>query len=60
MSERFAAVEVGDETVCRTCLTWEETDTARRGFTDTLSNDTVESGDYFCSRCNNQITSYNA
>ena len=55
MSENFPGVEIGDETVCRKCMTHEETITAVRGFTDKLSDDEVASKEVICSRCDNQI-----
>ena len=57
MSENFAAVQIGDELVCRKCLTMEEQVTAMRGITDTLSYEVVDAGDYSCTRCNNKISS---
>ncbi len=53
--EKFSGIAFGDETVCRKCMTSEETMTAMRGFTDKLSDDEVVSKEYICSRCNNQI-----
>ena len=55
MTELFAAAEIGDQLVCRKCMTMEETISAVRGFSDTLSNDAVSEAEYTCSRCNNQI-----
>lgn len=53
--DTFAGIAFGDETVCRKCMTHEETITAIRGFTDKLFDDEVASKEYICSRCNNQI-----
>lgn len=58
MFENFSGVEFGDETVCRKCMTHEETITAVRGFTDKLSDDEVGSREYICSRCGNQIVPF--
>ena len=55
MYENFSGIEFGDETVCRKCMTHEETITAIRGFTDKLSVDEAGSKEYVCSRCSNQI-----
>jgi hypothetical protein len=55
MFENFSGIEFGNETVCRKCMTHEETITAIRGFTDKLSDDAVGSKEYICSRCSNQI-----
>lgn len=54
----FSGIAFGDETVCRKCMTHEETITAVRGFTDKLSDDEVVSKEYTCSRCNNQIVPF--
>ena len=56
--ETFSGIAFGDETVCRKCMTHEETMTAIRGFTDKLSDDEVASKEYNCSRCNNQIVPF--
>ncbi len=53
--DKFSGSAFGDETVCRKCMTHEETINAIRGFTDKLSDDEVASKEYTCSRCNNQI-----
>ncbi len=53
----FSGIAVGDENVCRKCMTHEETINSIRGFTDKLSDDEVASNEYTCSRCNNQIVS---
>ena len=56
--EKFSGISFGDETVCRKCMTNEETMTALRGFTDKLSDDEAVSKEYTCSRCNNQIVPF--
>jgi len=58
MLENFSAIQFGDETVCRKCMTHEETITAVRGFTDKLSDDAVSANEYICSRCSNQIVPF--
>ncbi len=55
MAEVFSAVKIGDETVCRQCLTMEEMVTAQRGITDSLSAEEVEQTEVMCSRCNSKI-----
>ncbi len=55
MAEVFSAVKVGDEIVCRQCLTMEEMVSAQRGIQDSLSADEVRETEYTCSRCNNKI-----
>ena len=55
MAEVFSAVKIGDEIVCRNCLTIEEMVTAQRGIIDTLSADEVEATEYICSRCDKKI-----
>ncbi|MDY0042122.1 MAG: hypothetical protein RBS57_17560 [Desulforhabdus sp.] len=55
MAEVFSAVKVGDEIVCRECLTMEEMVTAQRGVTDTLSAEEVEQTEYTCFRCKSKI-----
>ena len=54
----FSGITEGDETVCRKCMTHEETINSIRGFTDKLSDDEVASKEYTCSRCNNQIVPF--
>ena len=55
MPEVFSAVKIGDEIVCRECLTMEEMVTAQRGVTDSLSAEEVEQTEYTCSRCKSKI-----
>ena len=52
---QFAATMVGDDIVCRKCLNMEETVTAQRGITETITNEQVEEKEYTCARCNNKI-----
>ncbi len=56
--EKFSGISFGDETVCRKCMTHEETINAIRGFTDKLSDDEVASKEYTCNRCNIQIVPF--
>jgi len=55
MAEVFSAVKVGDEIVCRQCLTMEEMVTAQRGITDSISAEEVERTEYVCVRCKTKI-----
>ena len=52
---QFAATMVADDIVCRKCLNMEETVTAQRGITDTITNEQVEEKEYICARCNNKV-----
>ena len=52
---KFSGIAYEDETVCRKCMTHEETMNAIRGFADKLPDDEVASKEYICSRCNTQI-----
>jgi hypothetical protein len=55
MAEVFSAVQVGDEVVCRSCLTMEEMVSAQRGIQDSYSADDVREKEYICSRCGKKI-----
>ena len=56
MAENFAATKIGDDWVCRKCLTMVEEVTAQRGITPTITYDEAEGGDYTCGRCENKIS----
>ncbi len=48
----FSGIIEGDETICRKCMSHEETIIAVRGFADKLSEEEANTGNYTCSRCN--------
>jgi hypothetical protein len=51
----FSGITEGDETICRKCMSHEETINAVRGFADKLSEEETGTGNYTCSRCNKVI-----
>ena len=51
----FSGIIETEGTICRLCMSHEETINAVRGFADKLSEEEASTGNYTCSRCNKVI-----
>ena len=53
----FSGIIETEGTICRLCMSHEETINAIRGFADRLSDEEATTGKYTCVRCNKVIQS---